>query len=59
MVCAELWGKGGEAQIVVGECVRVHIVLIGYMVAEKEAIVVRVGCCWKLFLLSLVTSLSP
>ena len=35
-----------------------HIVLIEQMVAEKEAIVVWVGC-WILVLLSLVTSLPP
>ena len=34
-------------------------VLVGKMVAEKEAIVVWVGCCWILVLLSLVTSLPP
>ena len=29
-----------------GECGRVHTVLVGLMLAEKEAIVIWVGCCW-------------
>ncbi len=56
---ALLLGKG-----VVGICNRVmenvgvHFVLVGPMVAEKEAIV-WIGCCWILVLLSRVISLPP
>ena len=40
-----------------GGCGRVHIVLVGQMLAEKEAIIVWVG--FLILVLSLVTSLSP
>ena len=47
-------GKRGGGHILQsdGGCQRVCIVLVGSMVAEKESIVVRVGCCWILVLLT-------
>ena len=51
----EVEGICNRVMAEVGVC----IVLVGYMVAEKEAIVAWVGCCWILILLSPVTSLPP
>ena len=51
-------GVEGICNRVMEDVGRVCIALVGYMVAEKETIVVWVGCCWILVLFQ-VTSLPP